>query len=398
MKFKEMSGDGVQPADLKRVGKAEPKVYVHKDGKTIMIPAEKKDEYMAKGYKLSSLRAESAMNDYGAYLDMEFKRQNKYKDMDDFEASPEFQALMQRHPVFKNKENEDHNSSKGMNKYGLAARNKDGKFYSYRNGKLTGTFDNMADLQKHQHDLIKDESIDQETDESGIMYKAGVKKYGKDGMKKIQSAAGKGASAEEIGKIKDQHNKNKKESVQEDLAQMAQKVEQDHEVQMARSDLYKAAKYSIKLHERLKGVSEEEGLEGWVAAKITKASDYLSSVFHYMDYEMMSSEDMTESRTKIVQAIKTKSEQPEPTYKETISKKYQTKLEEVSKKKTEAVLEDFVGKPITEEEFEKLAEKQDACYHKVKSRYKVWPSAYASGALVQCRKKGAANWGNKSKK
>ena len=45
-----------------------------------------------------------------------------------------------------------------------------------------------------------------------------------------------------------------------------------------------------------------------------------------------------------------------------------------------------------------INEKQDACYYKVKSRYKVWPSAYASGALVQCRKKGAANWGNKSKK
>jgi hypothetical protein len=44
-----------------------------------------------------------------------------------------------------------------------------------------------------------------------------------------------------------------------------------------------------------------------------------------------------------------------------------------------------------------LDEKQDACYRKVKSRYKVWPSAYASGALVQCRKKGAANWGNKGK-
>ena len=40
-----------------------------------------------------------------------------------------------------------------------------------------------------------------------------------------------------------------------------------------------------------------------------------------------------------------------------------------------------------------LAEKKDACYHKVKSRYKVWPSAYASGALVKCRKKGAKNWG-----
>jgi hypothetical protein len=45
-----------------------------------------------------------------------------------------------------------------------------------------------------------------------------------------------------------------------------------------------------------------------------------------------------------------------------------------------------------------LAEKQDACYNKVKSRYKVWPSAYASGALVQCRKKGAANWGTGGKK
>lgn len=36
---------------------------------------------------------------------------------------------------------------------------------------------------------------------------------------------------------------------------------------------------------------------------------------------------------------------------------------------------------------------RDACYHKVKARVKVWPSAYASGMLVQCRKRGAANWG-----
>jgi hypothetical protein len=42
--------------------------------------------------------------------------------------------------------------------------------------------------------------------------------------------------------------------------------------------------------------------------------------------------------------------------------------------------------------------KKDACYSKVKSRYKVWPSAYASGALVKCRKKGAKNWGNSTKK
>ena len=42
--------------------------------------------------------------------------------------------------------------------------------------------------------------------------------------------------------------------------------------------------------------------------------------------------------------------------------------------------------------------KKDACYHKVKANSKVWPSAYASGRLVQCRKKGASNWNVKTKK
>ena len=41
---------------------------------------------------------------------------------------------------------------------------------------------------------------------------------------------------------------------------------------------------------------------------------------------------------------------------------------------------------------------KDACYKKVKARYKVFPSAYASGAIAKCRKVGAKNWGNKSKK
>ena len=44
----------------------------------------------------------------------------------------------------------------------------------------------------------------------------------------------------------------------------------------------------------------------------------------------------------------------------------------------------------------KKSGKRDACYSKVKSRYKKWPSAYASGALTRCRKVGAKNWGNKS--
>ena len=61
-------------------------------------------------------------------------------------------------------------------------------------------------------------------------------------------------------------------------------------------------------------------------------------------------------------------------------------------------LEELVGKSITEAQFDEAAGKKDACYHKVKPRYDVWPSAYASGALVKCRKVGAKNWGNKSKK
>ena len=41
---------------------------------------------------------------------------------------------------------------------------------------------------------------------------------------------------------------------------------------------------------------------------------------------------------------------------------------------------------------------KDACYHKVKARYKVFPSAYASGAIAKCRKVGAANYGKSKKK
>jgi len=64
----------------------------------------------------------------------------------------------------------------------------------------------------------------------------------------------------------------------------------------------------------------------------------------------------------------------------------------------ESQLQEMGADYMTEEQFDEAAGKKDACYHKVKSRYKVWPSAYASGALVQCRKKGAKNWGNSKKK
>lgn len=74
--------------------------------------------------------------------------------------------------------------------------------------------------------------------------------------------------------------------IQEGLGELAHAAERDHEVQMARADLYKIAKYAVKLHDMLKGVSEAEGIEGWQQAKITKAADYISSVYHSLDYDM----------------------------------------------------------------------------------------------------------------
>ena len=62
------------------------------------------------------------------------------------------------------------------------------------------------------------------------------------------------------------------------------------------------------------------------------------------------------------------------------------------------VLDEKKGKRRVRKKKAKSKAKRDACYHKVKRRYKVWPSAYASGALTKCRKVGASNWGNKSKK
>ncbi len=92
----------------------------------------------------------------------------------------------------------------------------------------------------------------------------------------------------------------KKNVTTEGLADLADRAERDHEVQMARSQLYKIAKYSIKLHEMLKNISEEEGLEGWVQSKITKSADYIGSVYHYMDYEEKYEEVQVPETKKIV--------------------------------------------------------------------------------------------------
>ena len=104
-----------------------------------------------------------------------------------------------------------------------------------------------------------------------------------------------------------------KEQLNEGLADMAHEAEKDHEVQMARSDCYKSAKYAVAIHKMLKDVSEMEGIDGWVAAKITKAADYLGSVKHYMEGQAMSdvelavvpvAGDMTDAMTVPQESVK----------------------------------------------------------------------------------------------
>jgi hypothetical protein len=95
---------------------------------------------------------------------------------------------------------------------------------------------------------------------------------------------------------KESKEENMSKAIKEGLADLAGRAEADHEVQMARADLYKIAKYAIKLHDMLKGVSEETGLEGWQQAKITKAADYMGSVYHNLDYDMKFGEGMNEAR------------------------------------------------------------------------------------------------------
>lgn len=74
------------------------------------------------------------------------------------------------------------------------------------------------------------------------------------------------------------------------IAQEADAMHADHEVQMARSQMYSAAQAAIEIHRLLKNISEMQGIEGWVASKLTLASEYLESVRDYLKYEQVSTE------------------------------------------------------------------------------------------------------------
>ena len=67
----------------------------------------------------------------------------------------------------------------------------------------------------------------------------------------------------------------------------------DHEVEMARSDLFSAAKNAQQVYAMIKDLSEDEGLEGWVQEKIIKANDYLNTIREYLEGKQLQNEEIT---------------------------------------------------------------------------------------------------------
>jgi hypothetical protein len=132
--------------------------------------------------------------------------------------------------------------------------------------------------------------------------------------------------------------------------------EHDDEGKMAKADLYKSAKYSLKL---FKMMQDDAQLEGWVQAKITKAADYLASVYHYLEYEMKfteygraieDSEMYTESEKRI---LKNKLLEAKEKVKD-LKKAQAEKLKAKEKKKVDESEDDRGGDDDTKSDFNKI--------------------------------------------
>ena len=163
------------------------------------------------------------------------------------------------------------------------------------------------------------------------------------------------------------------------------------------------------LHKWFKGSKSKDGKKGWVNVVTggTCASDKPGEgtpkcVSSSKRASMTKAERLSASRRKkkADPNQQSKSGAAKPTYVRTDAKK---KMNEACwkgyrakgmKKKGDKLVPNCVKE---EDKKGKGSGSKDACYHKVKASAKVWPSAYASGRLVQCRKKGAANYGNSKK-
>ena len=142
------------------------------------------------------------------------KLANKYlQDMKKMQADDEYADEIRKSPedvkAFKNIKGQNIDKGKLTKQYKRKYKDESEQFEAWADSQIEG-----LGIKIEEDDIVASEYQDAfKTDESGIMYRAGVKKYGKAGMKAIQSAAGKGASAEEIGAIKDKHNKKKVKEV-----------------------------------------------------------------------------------------------------------------------------------------------------------------------------------------
>jgi hypothetical protein len=187
------------------------------------------------------------------------------------------------------------------------------------------------------------------------------------------------------------------------IAKAIKKEEKDHEVSMAQSQLSSVEKDVKALKKKLG--KKEKNLPAWMQAKITDTEHNMDAAAGYVTKEETELEEGKATDVAINMIRKTQGDNPKYLSKrsEMIRKLKQRQLDKYLKqrddKKKERVTNVGMGEELewlTEEQFDEAAGEKDACYKKVKARYKVWPSAYASGALVKCRKVGAANWGNKS--
>jgi len=207
--------------------------------------------------------------------------------------------------------------------------------------------------------------------------------------------------------------------------------EKDHEVAMAQSQLSKVVKNAKELKKKLG--KKEKDIPAWIQGKITDTDHNMDAAMSYHAEEGLrdwfgksKSKDGKSGWVNVVTGGTCASDEPgegTPKCVSSAKRASMTKAERLSaqrrkkaadpgqQQKTGAAKPTYVStdpkKKMKKEEVEiteakdkpgKGSGKKDACYHKVKSRYSVWPSAYASGALVKCRKKGAANWGNSDKK
>ena len=179
------------------------------------------------------------------------------------------------------------------------------------------------------------------------------------------------------------------------IAKAIKKEEKDHEVSMAQSQLSSVEKDVKALKKKLG--KKEKNLPAWMQAKITDTEHNMNAAAGYATKEEFELEEGRATDVAINMIRKTQGDNPKYLSKrsEMIRKLKQRQLDKYLKQR-DAKKQNEELEWLTEEQFDEAAGEKDACYKKVKARYKVWPSAYASGALVKCRKVGAANWGNKS--